>query len=56
MSFVGRLTAGARDLPFGGPPGALLAGAARHIPHWIGMGMMGARTATRAVALRSRSR
>jgi DnaJ like chaperone protein len=34
MSFVGRIIAGARDLPFGGPLGALLARAARHIPGW----------------------
>jgi DnaJ like chaperone protein len=34
MSFVGRIIAGARDLPFGGPLGALLARAARHIPSW----------------------
>jgi DnaJ like chaperone protein len=38
MSFVGRLIASARDLPFGGPLGALLAGAAHHIPHWIAHG------------------
>jgi DnaJ like chaperone protein len=35
MSFIGRLIASARDLPFGGPLGALLAGAARHIPGWL---------------------
>ena len=35
MSFIGRLIANARDLPFGGPLGALLAGAARHIPNWL---------------------
>jgi DnaJ like chaperone protein len=35
MSFVGRIIAGARDLPFGGPLGALLARAARHIPNWL---------------------
>jgi DnaJ like chaperone protein len=35
MSFVGRIIAGARELPFGGPLGSLLAGAARHIPHWL---------------------
>jgi DnaJ like chaperone protein len=34
MSFVGRIIAAARDLPFGGPLGALLARAARHIPSW----------------------
>src|SRR5262249_37185231 len=34
MSFVGRIIAGARELPFGGPLGALLARAARHIPGW----------------------
>jgi DnaJ like chaperone protein len=34
MSFVGRIIAGARELPFGGPLGALLARAARHIPSW----------------------
>jgi DnaJ like chaperone protein len=38
MSFIGRLIASARDLPFGGPLGALLAGAARHIPNWLGHG------------------
>ena len=35
MSFIGRLIASARDLPFGGPLGSLLAGAARHIPNWV---------------------
>jgi len=35
MSFVARILAGARDLPFGGPLGALLARAARHIPNWL---------------------
>jgi DnaJ like chaperone protein len=35
MSFIGRLIASARDLPFGGPLGALLAGAARHVPNWL---------------------
>jgi DnaJ like chaperone protein len=35
MSFIGRLIASARDLPFGGPLGALLAGAARHMPNWL---------------------
>ena len=34
MSFVGRIIAGARDLPFGGPLGALLTRAAGHIPSW----------------------
>src|SRR6516162_9704444 len=34
MSFVGRIIAGARDLSFGGPLGALLERAARHIPAW----------------------
>jgi DnaJ like chaperone protein len=34
MSFVGRVIAGARDLSFGGPLGALLERAARHIPAW----------------------
>ncbi len=34
MSFVGRIIAGARELPFGGPLGALLERAARHIAHW----------------------
>jgi DnaJ like chaperone protein len=34
MSFIGRIIAGARELPFGGPLGALLARAARHIPSW----------------------
>jgi DnaJ like chaperone protein len=34
MSFVGRLIAGARELPFGGPLGDLLERAARHIAHW----------------------
>jgi DnaJ like chaperone protein len=31
MSFVGRIIAGARELPFGGPLGALLDRAARHV-------------------------
>jgi DnaJ like chaperone protein len=35
MSFVGRIIAGARDLPFGGPLGTLVARAARHIPNWL---------------------
>ena len=34
MSFVARIIAGARDLPFGGPLGNLLAGAVRLIPSW----------------------
>jgi DnaJ like chaperone protein len=34
MSFLGRIIAGARELPFGGPLGSLLARAARHIPSW----------------------
>src|SRR5437667_11010382 len=34
MSFVGRIITGARELSFGGPLGALLARAARHIPSW----------------------
>src|SRR6266851_5442524 len=34
MSFIGRIIAGARELPFGGPLGTLLARAARHIPSW----------------------
>jgi DnaJ like chaperone protein len=34
MSFVGRLIAGARELPFGGPLGALLSRTARHLPSW----------------------
>ena len=34
MSFVGRIIAGARELPFGGPLGALLERAARHIANW----------------------
>lgn len=38
MSFVGRIIAGARDLPFGGPLGALLARAARQIPNWLPYG------------------
>jgi DnaJ like chaperone protein len=35
MSFISRLLASARDLPYGSPLGALLAGAARHIPNWL---------------------
>src|SRR5215468_10407224 len=35
MSLVGRIIAGARDLPFGGPLGVLLARAAHHIPDWL---------------------
>ena len=38
MSVVGRIIAGAHDLPFGGPLGALLDRAARHIPTWHGHG------------------
>jgi DnaJ like chaperone protein len=38
MSFVDRLIAGARDLPFGGPLGSLLAGAVRLIPSWLASG------------------
>jgi DnaJ like chaperone protein len=38
MSFVGRIIAGARDLSFGGPLGALLDRAARHIPSWHPLG------------------
>src|SRR6516162_6755712 len=34
MSFVGRIIAGAADLSFGGPLGALLDRAARHMPTW----------------------
>ncbi len=34
MSFVGRIIAGARELPFGGPLGALLERAARHVAGW----------------------
>jgi len=34
MSFVGRIIDGARELPFGGPLGALLVRAARHITGW----------------------
>jgi DnaJ like chaperone protein len=34
MSFVGRIIAGARELPFGGPLGALLERAARNIANW----------------------
>lgn len=34
MSFVGRMIAGARELPFGGPLGALLDRVARHIAGW----------------------
>ncbi len=35
MSFVARIIASARDLPFGGPLGNLLAGAVRLIPSWM---------------------
>ena len=38
MSVVGRIIAGARDLSFGGPLGALLDRAERHIPTWPGYG------------------
>src|SRR6516225_8025308 len=38
MSFVGRIIAGARDLSFGGPLGALLERAAHHIPAWYAHG------------------
>ena len=34
MSFVGRIITGAADLSFGGPLGALLDRAARHMPIW----------------------
>jgi DnaJ like chaperone protein len=34
MSFFGHIIAGARELPFGGPLGALLERAARHVPSW----------------------
>ena len=34
MSFIARLVAGARELSFGGPLGALLQRAASHVPHW----------------------
>lgn len=34
MSFIGRIISGARDLPFGGPLGALLARAVNHLPSW----------------------
>ena len=34
MSFVGRIIAGATELSFGGPLGALLDRAARHMPTW----------------------
>ncbi|HJU15666.1 MAG TPA: TerB family tellurite resistance protein [Stellaceae bacterium] len=33
MSLIGRIIAGARDLPFGGPLGALIEHAAQHLPH-----------------------
>jgi DnaJ like chaperone protein len=36
MSFLGRIISSARELPFGGPLGALLERAARHVPHWHG--------------------
>jgi DnaJ like chaperone protein len=38
MSFVRRIIAGARELPFGGPLGTLLARAARNIPGWLAHG------------------
>ncbi|MBO0738520.1 MAG: TerB family tellurite resistance protein [Alphaproteobacteria bacterium] len=38
MSFVGRIIAGARELSFSGPLGALLARAARHLPGWHARG------------------
>jgi DnaJ like chaperone protein len=38
MSFVGRIISSARELSFGGPLGALLDRAARHILHWHGPG------------------
>lgn len=38
MSVIGRLIASARELPFGGPLGGLLARAARHIPNWLPYG------------------
>ena len=34
MGFVSRILAGARELPFGGPLGALLERAARHVANW----------------------
>jgi len=34
MSFLGHIIAGARELPFGGPLGALLERVARHLPTW----------------------
>jgi DnaJ like chaperone protein len=39
MSFVARIIAGARELPFSGPLGTLLALAARHIPGWLPHGL-----------------
>jgi DnaJ like chaperone protein len=38
MSFVGRIIAGARELPFGGPLGALLTRVGRHFPSWHAQG------------------
>lgn len=38
MTFLGRIVASAREVSFGGPIGALLERAARHIPHWHGHG------------------
>jgi DnaJ like chaperone protein len=37
MSFVSRVISSARELSFGGPLGALLERAARHLPHWHGV-------------------
>ena len=34
MSVIGRIVAHARELPFGGPLGALIEHAAHHLPHW----------------------
>jgi DnaJ like chaperone protein len=34
MSFLSQIIAGARELPFGGPLGALLQRVARHVPSW----------------------
>jgi DnaJ like chaperone protein len=38
MSFVSRIVTGARELPFGGPLGALLERAARHVVSWYPRG------------------
>lgn len=35
MSVIGRIVAHARELPFGGPLGALIEHAAHHLPHWL---------------------